>query len=80
MFSGFMFYYLLALFGNTASHTLPVEKRLTFYPGFLHYRCDELDPLTIGEGVEIGVELCSLNVFDLIGGCSMTYSVHRFQS
>ena len=61
-----MFDYFFGLFGYSASHTLPVEEGLTPNPGGLDNAGDELDPLTISEGVEIAVELRGLDVLNIV--------------
>ena len=54
---GHTFDYFFGSVGNTASHSFPVHESLTLDPGAFHYRGDELDPLPIGEGFEVVVEL-----------------------
>lgn len=66
MLSCLVLYYLFGVFGNPASHTLPVEESLTPYSGAACNVRDELDPLPLGEGVEEGVQLRSLDMLDVI--------------
>ena len=65
-FPGLVFDYFFGLFGYSASHTLPGEEGLTPNPGGLDNAGDELDPLTISEGVEIAVELRGLDVLNIV--------------
>ena len=64
--SGFVLDNFFGFRRYATSHRFPVHKSLPSNTGTACYDGNKLDPLTITEGVEKSIELCSLSMLDVI--------------
>lgn len=75
---GFTFDYLLGLLRDSTSHSLPIHEGLAFHSDTLNDRGNEVDPLSVVEGVEIGVKLLRLGVLGFVGCCCLPFHTFRY--